>query len=38
MIFIGDNGTNVNIYTPMKDGSVIQGGKRERKDMELMSP
>lgn len=31
VIFIGDNGTNVNIYTPMKDGSVIQGGKKGTK-------
>lgn len=28
VIFLGDNGTNVNIYTPMKDGSVIRGGKK----------
>lgn len=31
VIFIGDNGTNVDIYTPMKDGSVIQGGKKGTK-------
>lgn len=31
VIFIGDNGTNVNIKTKMKDGSVIQGGKKGTK-------
>lgn len=27
VIFIGDNGTARYIFTPMKDGSVVQGGK-----------
>lgn len=27
VIFVGDNGTARYIYTPMKDGSVVQGGK-----------
>ena len=27
IIFTGDNGTNRKIYTPMKDGSTIRGGK-----------
>lgn len=27
IIFTGDNGTTTNIYTKMKDGSIIRGGK-----------
>jgi arylsulfatase A len=27
VMFTGDNGTTTNIYTKMKDGSIIQGGK-----------
>ncbi len=27
IIFAGDNGTNVKIFTPMRDGHVVQGGK-----------
>lgn len=28
ILFVGDNGTNSGVHTPMKDGRVIQGGKR----------
>lgn len=31
VIFLGDNGTNVKIQTPMKDGSLIRGGKKGTK-------
>lgn len=31
VIFLGDNGTNVKVFTPMKDGTVIQGGKKGTK-------
>jgi arylsulfatase A len=32
IIFTGDNGTTTNIYTKMKDGSIIQGGKGSMTD------
>jgi arylsulfatase A len=32
VLFTGDNGTTRNIFTKMKDGSIIQGGKSHMKD------
>ncbi|MFI3248950.1 MAG: sulfatase-like hydrolase/transferase [Rikenellaceae bacterium] len=31
ILFVGDNGTNTRVFTTMKDGSVIQGGKNTTK-------
>ncbi len=32
IMFTGDNGTSTNIYTKMKDGSIIRGGKSHMTD------
>ena len=32
IVFTADNGTNVNLYSTMKDGSIIQGGKGSTTD------
>lgn len=38
VIFIGDNGTNTSIVTPMKDGSFVKGGKGKTTDNGVRVP
>lgn len=38
IIFIGDNGTNTAISTPMKDGSIVKGGKGKTTDNGVRVP
>jgi arylsulfatase A len=38
IIFTGDNGTGQTIYTPMKDGTVVKGGKGQTLDRGVRVP